>query len=117
VVEDEAGVRSTTSEALRELGYSVVAAEDGASALRLLAQQPSIALLFTDMVMPGMTGRELADRAVQQRPDLKVLYTTGYTRNGIVHGGKLDAGVELLPKPFSIDQLARKVRRVLEEGT
>ena len=89
-------------------------AADGPSALNVLERRSEVTLLFTDMVMPGMTGRELAERAVLQHPDLKVLYTTGYTRNGIVHGGRLDAGVELLPKPFSIDQLARKVRSVLD---
>ena len=114
VVEDEPGVRSATTEALRELGYSVLEASDGPSALRLLERQPDITLLFTDMVMPGMTGRELADQALSRSPGLRVLYTTGYTRNGIVHGGRLDAGVELLPKPFGIDQLARKVRAVLD---
>jgi CheY-like chemotaxis protein len=114
VVEDELGVRAATTETLRELGYSVVDAADGPSALNVLERRSEVTLLFTDMVMPGMTGRELAERAVLQHPDLKVLYTTGYTRNGIVHGGRLDAGVELLPKPFSIDQLARKVRSVLD---
>jgi signal transduction histidine kinase/ActR/RegA family two-component response regulator len=116
VVEDEPGVRAATTETLRELGYSVVEADDGAIALSVLERRSEIALLFTDMVMPGMTGRELADKALLRRPDLKVLYTTGYTRNGIVHGGRLDAGVELLPKPFSIDQLARKIRSVLDAG-
>ncbi|HEX8554688.1 MAG TPA: ATP-binding protein [Sphingomonas sp.] len=114
VVEDELGVRAATTETLRELGYSVVDAADGPSALNVLERRSEVTLLFTDMVMPGMTGRELAERAVLQHPDLTVLYTTGYTRNGIVHGGRLDAGVELLPKPFSIDQLARKVRSVLD---
>jgi signal transduction histidine kinase/ActR/RegA family two-component response regulator len=116
VVEDEPGVRAATTETLRELGYSVVQAADGATALSLLERRFEVALLFTDMVMPGMTGRELAEQASLRRPDLKVLYTTGYTRNGIVHGGRLDAGVELLPKPFSIDQLARKIRSVLDAG-
>jgi signal transduction histidine kinase len=117
VVEDEAAVRSTTVETLRELGYAVVEAPDGATALRLLDDRADIALLFTDMVMPGMTGRELADRAVSRRPELRTLYTTGYTRNGIVHGGRLDAGVELLPKPFTVDQLARKIRTVLDAAS
>jgi signal transduction histidine kinase/ActR/RegA family two-component response regulator len=116
VVEDESGVREATTETLRELGYSVVEASDGASALELLERRPDIVLLFTDMVMPGMTGRELAEQALTRRPDLGVLYTTGYTRNGIVHGGRLDIGVELLPKPFSIDQLARKIRSLLDAG-
>jgi signal transduction histidine kinase/ActR/RegA family two-component response regulator len=116
VVEDEPAVRAATTETLRELGYSVVEAADGPSALSLLERWSEVTLLFTDMVMPGMTGRELAEQVLLRRSDLKVLYTTGYTRNGIVHGGKLDAGVDLLPKPFSIDQLARKVRSVLDAG-
>jgi signal transduction histidine kinase/CheY-like chemotaxis protein len=114
VVEDEPGVRATTVETLSELGYTVLAAAEGAEALRMLGERADVKLLFTDMVMPGMTGRELADSAVERLPGLKVLYTTGYTRNGIVHGGKLKAGVELLPKPFTADQLARKVRSVLD---
>ncbi|MBB5711792.1 signal transduction histidine kinase/ActR/RegA family two-component response regulator [Sphingomonas xinjiangensis] len=115
VVEDEAGVRATTVETLRELGYTVQEASDGASALLLLQELPSVELLLTDMVMPGMTGRELADEAAERSPHISVLYMTGYTRNGIVHGGKLDPGVQLLTKPFSIDQLARKVRAILDD--
>jgi signal transduction histidine kinase/CheY-like chemotaxis protein len=114
VVEDEAAVRSTTVQALGELGYHVLEAADGKSALRLIDAGTHIDLLFTDMVMPGMTGREVADNARSRMPSLKVLYTTGYTRNGIVHGGRLDPGVELLSKPFDVDQLARKIRSVLD---
>src|SRR3546814_4004427 len=71
-------------------------------------------LLFTDIVMPDMNGRALADKARESRPELKVLYTTGYTRNAIVHNGMLDADVAFLPKPFTIEQLGTKVRQVLD---
>jgi len=113
VVEDEQGVRRMTVDALRELGYTVVEAADGNQALEQLALQPRVDLLFTDIVMPGMTGRQLADRAHESRPDLKILYTTGYTRNAIVHQGVVDYDVAYLPKPFSVASLARKVREVL----
>ena len=116
VVEDESAVRLVTVEALRELGYLVVHAGDGAEALTQLGSEQRFDLLFTDIVMPNMTGRELADRAKAQRPDLPVLYTTGYTRNAVVHNGMLDADVAFLPKPFSIEALAVKVRLVLEGG-
>ncbi|RZM23032.1 MAG: response regulator, partial [Sphingomonas sp.] len=110
---DEASVRATSVETLRELGYSVAEAADGDSALALLATLPAVALLFTDVVMPGMTGGVLAQEATRRRPGLKTLFTTGYTRNSIVHGGMLDPGVQLLQKPFTADQLARKIRQVI----
>ena len=81
VVEDEPGVRAFTTEALSELGYTVLAADGGAAALRILDAHPEIDLLFTDVVMPDMNGRKVADEARVRRPDLKVLFTTGYTRN------------------------------------
>lgn len=114
VVEDEASVRHMSVDALRELGYTVVQAADGSQALEQLALQPRIDLLFTDIMMPGMTGRQLADRALADYPALKILYTTGYTRNAIVHNGIVDYGVSFLPKPFSVGALARKVRDVLD---
>ena len=114
VVEDEAGVRGVSVEALRDLGYTVVHAPDAALALVALDAQPRVDLLFTDIVMPDMNGRELADEATRRRPEVKVLYTTGYTRNAIVHNGVLDAGVAFLPKPFTFSQLATKVRQVLD---
>ncbi len=114
VVEDEQRVRHFSVDALRELGYTAISAGDGREALALLAEQPTISLLFTDVVMPEMNGRRLADEARAKRPDLKILYTTGYTRNAVVHNGMLDAGVAFLPKPFTIQQLAIKVREVLD---
>ena len=78
---------------------------------------PAIKLLFTDVILPGgMNGRQLADEALRRRPDLKVLYATGYTRNAIIHQGRLDADVELLNKPFTHDLLTRKVRQILDAG-
>ncbi len=116
VVEDEDRVRHVSVDVLRDLGYVVVQASDAHQALAVLTLQPRIDLLFTDVVMPDMNGRELAERAREERPGLKVLYTTGYTRNAIVHNGTLDTGVAFLAKPFTVEQLARKVRQALDEG-
>ena len=116
VVEDEERVRHLSVDTLRELGYVVVQASDASQALSLLELQPRVDLLFTDIVMPDMNGRRLADEALKRRPDLRVLYTTGYTRNAVVHNGVLDANVAFLPKPFTYDQLALKVRQVLDGG-
>jgi signal transduction histidine kinase/CheY-like chemotaxis protein len=113
VVEDEQQVRHMTVDALRELGYTVVPAGDAKQALEQIAAQPRIDLLFTDIMMPEMNGRQLADRARALRPGLPVLFTTGYTRNAVVHNGMLDAGVAFLPKPFTMAQLAAKVHAVL----
>jgi len=114
VVEDEPAVRQFSVDALGELGYHVLEADGAAAALRLLDAHPEITLLFTDVVMPDVNGRKLADEARQRRPDLKVLFTTGYTRNAVVHNGVLDPGVELIGKPFTIEELAAKVREVLD---
>jgi len=114
VVEDEQRVRHLTVDTLRELGYTVVQANDGEQALEQLRVQPRIDLLFTDIVMPGINGRELADRARELRPGLRVLFTTGYTRNAVVHNGMLDPGVALLGKPFNMRELAVRVRGILD---
>lgn len=114
VVEDDERVRHFSIEALRELGYAVAEAQSGAAALALLESGLKPALLFTDVVMPEMTGRELATLALTKVAGLRVLYTTGYTRNAVVHNGILDAGTHLLQKPFSLEQLAEKVRRVID---
>jgi len=114
VVEDEEGVRAFTVEMLRELGYSVLEAANGHAGLRQIEANPAIQLLFTDVGLPGgMNGRQLADQAMKLRPGLKVLFTSGYTRNAIVHGGRLDAGVALIGKPFTYAALAEKISEVL----
>lgn len=113
VVEDENDVRRLTVEILTELGFSVLSASTGAHALAVLDQNPDIVLIVTDVVMPGMNGRKLAEEALRRRPHLKVLFTTGYTRNAIVHNGTLDEGVELLAKPFTLEAIAAKIAKIL----
>ena len=114
VVEDDQALRGYTTETLAELGYAVLEARDGASALQVL-ERHHVDLLFTDVVMPGgMNGRQLADEALRRRPALKVLFTTGYARNAIVHHGRLDAGVQMIGKPFSLGELSAKVRALLD---
>jgi two-component system NtrC family sensor kinase len=114
VVEDDTDVRTYIVETLGGLGYDVLQAESGDAALKLLDEYKGIALLLTDIVMPGMNGRVLADRARARHPDLKVLFMTGYSRNAIVHQGRLDPGVDLIQKPLTSDQLADTVRKVLD---
>jgi CheY-like chemotaxis protein len=115
IVEDDDTLRHYTVETLTDLGYSVLAASHAGAALEIIGLNHHIDLLFTDVVMPGgMNGRQLADEARRQRPGLKVLFTTGYTPNAVVHGGVLDAGVNLLSKPFTYEQLAAKVRAMLK---
>jgi signal transduction histidine kinase len=114
VVEDDSLMRRLTSETLHELGYTVFDSENAANALAILDREKGVKLLFTDVVMPDMNGKKLADEALRRRPGLKVLFTTGYTPNAVVHGGVLDPGVNLISKPFTLDQLAAKVRAVLD---
>jgi signal transduction histidine kinase/CheY-like chemotaxis protein len=116
VVEDDQQVRQTTVETLRELGYLVQHAPDAARALEMLSNAVRVDLLFTDVVMPSMNGRQLAARAMEISPNLKVLYTTGYTRNAVIHNGVLDHDVAFIAKPFTFAQLAAKVRQVLDNG-
>ena len=117
VVEDDEAVREISSGMLRQLGYAVVEAQDGATALKLLHSLSNVRVLFTDVGLPGnLNGRQLADLAVQARPGLRVLFTTGYARNAIVHHGRLDPGIALLPKPFTLSALAAKVREVLDKA-
>jgi two-component system, NtrC family, sensor kinase len=115
VVEDDTDVRDYVVETLASLGYKVFEAGEAEIALRLLDENPSVHLLLTDVVMPGMNGRKLAEEARLRRPDLKILYMTGYSRNAIMHQGRLDIGVDLLQKPISSEQLARAVHKMLDD--
>ena len=114
VVEDDEAVRGLTVKILRQLGYTVLTAGGGEEAIALSRKHSGeIALLLTDVVMPGMSGRQLADVLSKARPKMRVVYLSGYTENTIVHHGVLDRGVDFLPKPYSRDVLARKLREVL----
>ncbi|MBK6704757.1 MAG: response regulator [Caulobacteraceae bacterium] len=114
VVEDDPRVRVFSTEALRELGYSVLSAVNGPDALRQIDAGAKIDLLFTDMVMPEMNGRQLAELALARLPALKVVFTTGYAPNAAVHNGVLEPNMIYLHKPFTLDQLAEKIRAALD---
>jgi CheY-like chemotaxis protein len=115
IVEDDEDVRAHAVAMLKELGYAVIEAADGTEALRVLDAHPDVRLLFTDVGLPGgLNGRQLADEVRRRRPDLDVLFTTGYARNAIVHHGRLDPGVELITKPFTFAALATKVHGIFE---
>ncbi|MGX8008142.1 CHASE3 domain-containing protein [Mesorhizobium sp. ORM8.1] len=113
LVEDDARVRASTAAVLLELGYTVVEAAGSEEALRKLAENAAIALMLTDIVMPGMNGRQLAEEARKRGVSAKVVFMTGFTRNAIVHNGVLDHDVHFIAKPFTLEQLATKLRDVL----
>ncbi|TPI51517.1 response regulator [Mesorhizobium sp. B3-1-7] len=113
LVEDDARVRFSTAATLLELGYTVVEAASGEEALRKLAENAAIALMLTDIVMPGMNGRQLAEQARGRSQSLKVVFMTGFTRNAVVHNGVLDHDVHFIAKPFTLEQLAAKLRDAL----
>src|SRR5262249_33001512 len=115
VVEDDRDVRAYLVELLRDLNYCVLSAHDAVSALGLIEESDvRIDLLLTDVVLPGMNGRQLAEKAKNRRPNLKVLFTTGYSRNAIVHQGRLGAGVAMIQKPITQDALAARIRDLLD---
>ena len=114
IVEDDDGVREYASEILRDLNYQVIEAKDSASAMRLLEADRTFDLMLTDVVLPGISGRALADEVIRRRPGAKVIFMTGYSRNAIVHQGRLDRGTELISKPLTEAAVARKIRQVLD---
>jgi PAS domain S-box-containing protein len=116
VVEDNELLSSSTIQMLQQYGYRVLDAADGAAALRILERERDVRLLFTDVGLPGpLNGRQLAEEAQRRRPNLKVLFTTGYARNAIIHQGRLDPGVEFIAKPFTYAALIAKIGRVMGE--
>ena len=117
VVEDDADLRDYVIQILRELNYRVLSASSAQAALTILLQEePKVNLLLTDVVMPGINGRELGRRAQQIRPNIKILYMTGYSRNAVVHQGRLEEGVDLLEKPISQAKLALRIREMLDRS-
>jgi PAS domain S-box-containing protein len=113
VAEDQPNVRQLTAQGLRELGYTVLEADGAETALAILRDRDDVSLLFTDVVMPVLDGRKLADEALKLHPGLKVLFTTGFTRNAIIHNGTIDPNTNFIAKPFKLEELARKVRHAL----
>jgi CheY-like chemotaxis protein len=111
IVEDNPGVRGFAVSAARELGYVAIEADNAAVALERVHETPDISVLLTDVVMPGVNGRQLADSVLAIRPGLPIIFMTGYTRNAIVHNGTLDRGVRLLTKPFTVIDLERELNQ------
>jgi CheY-like chemotaxis protein len=112
-------VRNVIVETLRDMGYVMIAAPDAGTALARISEEPGISLLLTDIGLPdGLNGRLLAEEGLRLRPDLKVLFMTGYAGNAIVHHGQVESGVHLLSKPFTREALARKIAEMLDrDGT
>jgi CheY-like chemotaxis protein len=118
VVEDDMDVRQFVLSVLQELGYETVEAGSAASARDMLAIDPKISVMLTDVVMPGTNGRQLLDSIRDTYPNLIVIFMTGYTRNAIVHNGMLDPGVRLITKPFTIDDIGRELlAAITDEGS
>jgi CheY-like chemotaxis protein len=115
VVEDDAAVRLLVLEVLRELGYAAIEAADAQSAIPVLDSVRRLDLLVTDVGLPGMNGRQLAEIARQTRPGLRVLFMTGYAENATMRSGFLDEGMQMVTKPFALDQMAVRIRQMIED--
>jgi CheY-like chemotaxis protein len=114
VVDDEPGVRMLVAEVLEELGYSSIEASDGVSGLKVLRSDVRVDLLITDVGLPGgLNGRQMAEAARATRPDLKVLFITGYAQNAAIGNGHLEPSMQVLTKPFAMDMLAARIRSVI----
>ena len=113
VVEDDERVREMTVASVRELGYTVIHADGGKSALEKLDAHPEVTMLFTDIVMPDINGEQLATEVLRRQPDIKVLYTSGFARGAMVHGGELADGMSFIAKPFTLAQVSAKISAVL----
>jgi CheY-like chemotaxis protein len=117
VVDDEPTVRMLVAEVLQELGYNALEAEDAAAGLKILDSTRRVDLLVTDVGLPGgMNGRQLADAAMAARPDLQVLFITGYAETAVVGGGHLRPGMHVVTKPFALDTLGRRIREIITGG-
>jgi PAS domain S-box-containing protein len=117
LVEDEPVVRGLIMEVLADLGYNAIEADDGPTGLSILQSQKRIDLLVTDIGLPGLNGRQIADAARKSRPDLKVLFMTGYAENAAMASGFLEDGMEMITKPFAMDALATRIREIISGGT
>ncbi|HEX3863672.1 MAG TPA: response regulator [Stellaceae bacterium] len=117
MVDDEAGIRMLVVEVLQELGYAVLEAEDGPRALAILQSENSIDFMITDVGLPGgINGRQLADTAQLHRPNLKVLFITGYADSSVIRKGVLGPGMHIMTKPFNLKELTSRVRVILSES-
>ena len=115
IVDDEPTIRMLVSDTLAELGYQAIEAADAATGLKLLESDIAIDLLVTDVGLPGgMNGKQMADVARRRRPDLKVLFITGYTENAAISNGRLERGMHVLSKPFPMEKLATRIRAIIE---
>jgi CheY-like chemotaxis protein len=114
--DDDEDVRNYSANAARHLGYEVLEAADASAALAILDARPDIGLLFADVGLPGKNGRELADRAKASRPDLKLVFTSGYARTTVANFGLLERGVLFLPKPFRVESLTHMLRSALDSA-
>ena len=118
VVDDEPTIRMLAVEVLEELGYQVIDCGDGPSALKVLETDQRIDLLITDVGLPGgMNGRQLADAARLSRPDLKIIFITGYAENAVLGNGQLSPGMQLITKPFAMEALGQKARNLIQQGS